>query len=119
MTPEIEEEINARIHFKIEELITGLKNTARHNWGIAFSSGNPKYAHYWEAFEQMVKMIYKERDMPPPYDEIVLTKKRKARDAAVDAIMDKIRPISMGRFDDRHILQAVVRSIEEAQNYNK
>lgn len=112
---DIEKEVQARVDFKINELLTGLRNQATMEWHIAFQTGNPKHSHYWEAFEQMVKMVEKERAMPTPYTHMALEKKREARDKAVEGIIDSLD--LRGKREYHHIVRNVVKNIEQAQNF--
>ena len=114
---EIEAEVQARVNFKLDELVIGMRNTATRNWQIAFQSGNPKYSHYWEAFEQMVQMLEKERTMPPPYDEMALQKKREAKDFAVQSIMSSLTRYIRPGSENRHVIRNIVSAIETAQKY--
>ena len=52
---EIELEVQARVEFKMNQLLVGVRSSANRNWDFAFNGhGNPhKQTHYWEAFEQM------------------------------------------------------------------
>jgi hypothetical protein len=90
MTPEeMEKEIQARVEFKMNELLTGLKNVAQTNWGVAFTSMSQKHTHYWEAFDQMVGMFNKELNMPVPIDEMHRANQRSKRDAAITKVMER------------------------------
>lgn len=114
----IEQEVQARVDFKLDELMTGLKNAAAREWHIAFQSGNPKHSHYWEAFEKLKEMLEKERRMPVPYNEMALQKKREARDAAVTEIISVFQQRWVGDPRRRnHETRVVVAAIEKAQNY--
>lgn len=63
---DIEKEIEERVVFKMNELLKGMHNVANLHWQTAFHSGNPKYQHYQEAFQQMQLMFKKELEMATP-----------------------------------------------------
>lgn len=87
---EIEKEAQARVDFKMNELLTAIKNTANHNWNNAFNSGHPKYQYYWEAFSQMSGMFKKELEMGLPFNEMSERNRTKKRDKAIEEIMGRI-----------------------------
>lgn len=86
----IEQEVQARVDFKLNELLTAMENTAKANWHTAFGSMSQKHTHYWEAFTQMKAMMEKEMKMAPPYDDMAEQKRRKKRDQAVKVIMETV-----------------------------
>ena len=86
---EIEKEIQARVEFKMNELLTAVQNTAETNWGLAFSEMSAKHTHYWEAFNQLAVMLKKESEMATPCNEMHIANKRLKRDRAIDKIMDR------------------------------
>jgi hypothetical protein len=110
-----EKEVQARVDFKMNELLTAIENTARNNWGIAFENISQKHSHYWEAFNIMKKMFEKEMRMPLPYDEMALQNKKVKKNAAVDKIMNH----SMFRTAnvEKRFASFIADTIEEAQNY--
>ena len=84
----IEKEVQARVDFKMNELLTVVKNTASHNWNKAFKTGHPKYVYYWGAFNQMLEMFKKELEMELPFSEISELIRKKKKDIAVNKIME-------------------------------
>lgn len=114
---DIEREVRARIDFKLDELKSAMKQAATRNWHIAFNGMNQKASHKWEAFEEMIQMLEKERMMPPPNDEMALRNKRDARDKAVDEIKSVVIKRGEHRGDEQHIIRTIVRAVEKAQNF--
>jgi len=112
---DIEKEIQARVNFKINELLTTVENSAKINWNIAFRSNSQKHSHYWEAFGQLKNMIKKECDMSVPYDDMVEQNRRKSRDLAVNNISERL--LKRGDRDYYQKLSLIVSEIEKSQNY--
>lgn len=110
-----EKEIQARVDFKMNELLTALENTAKANWNSAFQNNSPKYSHYWEAFEQMKHMLIKEMQMAAPFDDMADQKRRKKRDEAIDKIMERF--CKRGERDYHEKERLLVSFIENAQNW--
>lgn len=112
---DIEKEVQARVDFKMNELLTAIKNTANTNWNIAFQTGNPKYSHYWEAFNQMSGMFKKELEMGLPFNEMSELNRRKKRDKAIEKIMERF--CQRGTRDYYQKEKEAVKIIEEAQRW--
>ena len=110
-----EKEIQARVDFKINELLIAVENTAKANWNIAFQSNSQKHSHYWEAFGQMKVMLIKEMQMATPYDDMAEQKRRKKRDEAIDKIMERFCKRGERDYHDKERL--LVSLIENAQNW--
>lgn len=110
---EIEKEVQARVEFKMNELLNALKNSCDRNWQAAFQSGNPKYSNYYEAFGQMKQMLIKEMQLPTPSDEMYEIKKRANRDRAINKIMNTF--YKRGERDFHQKERALVSIIEEVQ----
>lgn len=110
-----EKEIQARVNFKMNELLTAVENTAKTNWNVAFQSNSQKHSHYLEAFGQMKQMLIKEMQMSTPYDDMSEQKRRKKRDEAIDKIMEHF--CKRGERDYHHKEQLLVSLIENAQNW--
>lgn len=64
---EIDNEVETRVRFKMNELLTGVSNRSKIEWQKAFHSMNPKHQHYSEAFNQVCNMFEKELFMAYPY----------------------------------------------------
>ena len=110
-----EKEIQARVDFKMNELLTAVENTAKANWNVAFQSNSPKHSHYWEAFGQMKQMLIKEMQMATPRDDMTEQKRRKKRDEAIDKIMERF--CKRGERDYHEKERLLVSLIENAQNW--
>ena len=114
MDKEIEKEVQARVEFKMDQLLTAVENVAKTNWGIAFQNGSQKHTHYWEAFKQLEHMVSKEASMPTPYDNMADIKRRSKRDKAIEKIMDRF--CSRGERDYHYKERLLVSIIEELQD---
>lgn len=110
---DIEKEVQARVEFKMNELLTAVENTAKNNWNSAFHSGNPKHAHYWEAFSQLKGMLSKEIKMSTPFDNMAKQDKRRKRNIAIEKIMGRF--CKRGERDYHQKERLLVSIIEEAQ----
>ena len=108
-----EKEIQARIDFKLSELLTGLENRAKAEWNNAFNMNSQKHTNYWEAFSELKKMLRKEIEMAPPHDEMAEVRRKEVRDEAVSAIADRL--IKKGEPNYHGKLKAVVDAVEKAQ----
>lgn len=84
---EIEQEIQARIEFKYEEFKTSLKNRLQFKYGQMWDMTH-KSQYIWEAFNEISGMIGKEVSLPTPSNEMVKERKWKAKEKAIDKIMD-------------------------------
>ena len=114
---EIEAEIQERVNFKMEQLLSAVKEASSRNWHLAFNSGNPKYQYYQEAFAQMSVMFRKEMEMPVPSDDMYGMKRRGLRDKAVDAIMKRLKINSRDRsnFQNESLERFLADKIGESQ----
>ena len=112
---DLEKEIQARVDFKMNELLTAVENTAKANWNIAFQNNSQKHSHYCEAFGQMKQMLIKEMQMATPYDDMAEQKRRKKRDEAIDKIMERF--CKRGERDYHEKERLLVSLIENAQNW--
>jgi hypothetical protein len=110
-----EKEIQVRVVFKMNELLTAVENIARVNWNIAFQSNSQKHSHYWEAFGQLKQMLQKEMRMAAPYDDMAEQKRRDKRDEAIDKIMGRF--CERSERDYRQKKRLLTSIIENAQNW--
>ena len=117
---EIEAEVQARVAFKMNELLTGVKNTAKANWHASFSQNSQKYFHYSEALKQFAGMVKKEIEMGTPYAKMSYEEKinkekkdRKLRDEAVESIISAFN--IRGTKDHRRFEEVLVRVIKRVQ----
>lgn len=112
---DIEREVQARVDFKMNELLTSLENTAKANWNVSLQNNSIKHSHYWECFTQMKQMLIKETKMAPPYKDMAEEGRIKKRDEAIDKIMDRF--CKRGERDYHHKEQLLVAIIEQAQKW--
>lgn len=87
---DIEEEIQARVDFKMKELLKAIEHKAKANWNLAFCSGHPKHQFYLEAFSQMKSMFKKEMEMPLPCNNMSELKKQNQRDRMTEKIVERL-----------------------------
>lgn len=111
----IEKEIQARVDFKMNELLTAIQNRADTNWAIAFKIGSQKHSYYWEAFEQMKSMFQKELEMSYPYDIMSELNRRKKKHDAVDKIMETFCQRGVGDYYRKERQVAMI--IDECQEW--
>jgi hypothetical protein len=115
MTPqEIEKEIQARVEFKLNELLTGVKNRVGFKYKAAFDmTRESEYA--WKAFKELEEMLHKEINMPTPRDNMAIQKKWEAKQFAVEKIEKSLDLRGRRDYDDK--IRVIVAAIETAQNY--
>lgn len=121
----MEEEIQARVDFKMDELVTVLKNRIKFENSLYFQDNQAfatsvKHLHYKDAFQQLLAMIEKERNMGVPCDNMYDEKRRDARDEAVDKINYAINVRTKGicnASDRHHLTKTIVSAIESAQDF--
>lgn len=111
---DIEKEIQARVEFKMNEILTAIENIAKLNWNIAFKSNSQKHSHYWEAFGQMKQILIKEMQIATPYNDMAEQKRKKKRDEAINKIMERF--CKRGERDYLQKERLLVSFIEDAQN---
>ena len=110
---DIEREIQARVEFKMNELLTGVKNRVRFKYGQAFDL-TQESENAWKAFEEVASMVKKEINMGTPSNRMDLERKWKAKEIAVTNMMEYFK--CQGR-DYHNKIRRVVDIIETAQNY--
>lgn len=110
----IEEEIQARIQFKMIELLTGVENQALNCWNASMSGNHPKYSYYAQAFNQLKQMLMKEMIMELPCDNMSELKKRESRDKAISKIMKRF--CKQGEKEYEHKERFLVEVIHNLQN---
>ncbi len=125
MKKDIEQEIQARVEFKMNEFITGVKNRIKNEYGLSIlsldsPSESQKHTYYKEAFQDFLKAAQKEIQMGTPSDDMYGEKKREAKDRAVDQIMDQIEDITRGSrlaYEKYFMVNKIVTAVEGAQNF--
>ncbi len=113
---EIENEINARVEFKMNELLTGIKNRVGFKYGQALNDSNLVNVCMWKAYSEFSEMVRKEIEMGTPHDRMHDEKKRKAKDKSVDKIVEALdlRTINSKYYSK---ISTIVSAIEQAQNF--
>lgn len=117
---DIQNEVNARVEFKMQELLTGVKNRAGHAWQSAFANNSPKHQHYWEAFRQLEDMVRKETAMATPRDDMYFARRDKKKDEVMrrlDEVYNRYLRGKMRGDDYHHFMQAMVELIQSAQSF--
>ena len=122
MSPEeIEQEINERVRFKMEEIITGVRSMANLNWRIAFERMSPKHEAKWEAFNELAAMIRKEAGLPVPvanmHQKAAEEQKRKILNPLENYVRTRLRSTMHPRDLDSFISK-IVQAVEMAQKFN-
>ncbi len=113
---EIEKEIQARVEFKMNEFMTGIKNMIKYEeQKYHHSTAHPKYAYRAEAMTEVNEMLSKEISMSVPYDDMNERRKRWAKDNAVEAI-ERLVDLR-GRPGRDYKIRMIASAIEKAQNY--
>jgi hypothetical protein len=105
-------EVNEQVKFKLDQLMTGLKNTAKWKWHIAFDNMSQEQTHYWEAFTQLEQMMKKEIAMNPPWacgDKDIFERRR---NTAVDELTNLFK--IHGTRDYDHKIRSIVHIVEKA-----
>lgn len=100
--------------------MTVMKTRAKSEWTIAFNSMSQKHAFYWEAFEEMIKMVNKEINMGCPRDRMHQQKVWEYKEKAVNNIMKRLKSIMLGNVRGQevmHIQRFIANEISEAQNF--
>lgn len=111
---EVEKEIQARLEFKINELLTGIKNRVAIKYSQAWDmTRESEYA--WKAFEEIGAMATKELKMATPYPDMDRRRKWQAKQVAVDNLIKSLD--LRGRPDWDRKVRIIASEIEQAQNY--
>ena len=110
---EINKEIQARIEFKMNEVLTSIKNRLGYKYQQAFDMTQNSNAEF-RAFQELSEIFKKEMYLPTPYDNMSEEKKRKAKDKAVDKIVDSFE---LRGYEYEMKIRTIVSAIEMAQNW--
>lgn len=110
---EINKEIQAKVEFKMNEFLTGVKNRLAFKHRQAFDMTRESEG-VWLAFQEVSDMINKEINMPTPYDNMSEQNKKEAKNKAVDKIM-KTLDLRGREYDSK--IRTVVAAIEMAQDW--
>lgn len=120
---DIEREVQARVNFKMEEILTGLRNRAKLEYQLAVDmvddpAKSQKHAHFNEAYKNFLQMVLKECQMAPPVTDMYMARLHMGKEIAVNKIMNRINEATRGRLgpgDTHGITKVVVSAIEDAQ----
>ena len=111
---EIEDEIQARLEFKMNEMMDGLKNRIKFKYSQAWDMTRESQYH-WQAFEEVATMMMKEMKMAPPNNEMAKTRKWEAKEKAVNNLIGDLKLYGTRDYDIK--VRCIVRAIEKAQNW--
>lgn len=111
---DIEAEVQARVEFKMNELLTAIKNRVIIHWNGATSSGSQKYVHYWEAFGELEKMLHKECQMTTPSDSMAKDELDRKKRIAINRLINRF--CKVGEKDYQHKVNIIISTVEELQN---
>lgn len=109
----MEEEIQARVEFKLNEILSAIENTANTQWHLSFLQNSQKHSHYWEALTMLKAIFKKESQMATPYDDMAAQRNRIIRDKAVDDIIKLFQ--LQGQRGAEHKIKNIVSIIETLQ----
>lgn len=109
-----EKEVQARVEFKMNELLTGIKNRVNFKYAQAFDMTH-KSQYIWEAFKEVGEMVKKEVEMGTPSNQMDRESKWLAKEKAVDKIVESLD--LKGRRDYQSKIRIIVDAVEAAQNY--
>ncbi len=110
---EIEQEIQARIEFKMNEFKTSLKNRLYFKYGEIFDQTKESYVA-WKAFEEICEILRKEVQMPTPHNNMAKERKRNVKEVAVEKI---IKTLDLRGRDYNDKIRSIVSAVEIAQDW--
>ena len=91
---EIEKEINERVKFKLQEIQDAMKNRLKYHHASAYSlafngdpSGSQRAMHYVDAWEELIEVFNKEKEMGVPLTHMYANKIAMAKNEYVDNLM--------------------------------
>lgn len=111
---DIEGEVQARVEFKMNELLEGVKNRVGHKYRQAFDMTRESQ-YMWQAFEELEGMVKKEVAMATPYNDMHKREKWEAKEKAVRNIVQSLD--LKERRDYHQKVKVLVSEIEAAQNF--
>lgn len=114
---EIEKEIQARMEFKMGEILTSIKNRLGFKHNQAWWDMSQRSQDIWKSFEEVSQVVKKEMELPTPVDNMSQYNKRKAKDVAVDKLVQLFELDTKGHNIKRPNINKMVSIIEDAQNY--
>lgn len=84
------------------------------NWQIAFQKGSQKHQYYWEAFQELEKIIAKEASMPLPRDRMAEDNFVETRNKYVDEIVKLFNLRGTREYQAK--INTIVRIVEDLLN---
>lgn len=112
----VEEEVNQRTMFKMEELLTAVSNTSKHLWNGAANTGDPRLDLKRQAFDHFAEMIKKEMEMPVPNQNMAMSKFREWHHRTVQEISDRLQ--LRGKRDRFALEKSIAAAVERAMKWN-
>ena len=117
MNDNIEKEIQERVDFKMNEIITSLKNKAAYHFNSVMNGGNPKDSYKRDGINEAISIVEKERDLPTPTNNMYGEKYMKKRDKFVDDVFERLVPRgSMGGQKEINLRSYLANYFEETFN---
>lgn len=117
MVDEIEAEVQARVYYKMKEILAAVSEMANNNWHKAFQEGKPKYMNYWEAYLLMVNCFNKEIKTPLPSKNMALDYKKKAKGEVLDDIIKKLNTFGfLHGNEEGRVRRFLIKVIDKLQN---
>lgn len=112
-SPEVENEIQARLEFKMQELLTVVKNRVSLKYAASFDMTRESW-YAFEAFKEIAEIVKKETHMSPPRNDMHRHRMWKAKEAAVKNITESLKLKERRDYDSK--VKILAREIENAQN---
>ena len=117
---EIEKEVRERVDFKLNDINDIINNHLRRCVMLMTDPMHRRLEKMMRGkiFKEVKEAFQKEKDMPTPYNEMYVERKRKQKNEAVDNVMERFEKLSRGRIDPRQeeaFLRMLVNNIEKAQ----
>ncbi len=121
-TKQQEQEIQERVNFKLNEILTGIKNRINIHHKLSFdltledkiSLGQREY-HFKEAYDEFLETFKKEIEMQVPCNNMSELEFKRKRNIIVDKIMEKFDNLTRAHinYDQRqHFLRNIVSILE-------
>lgn len=114
---DIEREVQERVEFKLNDIQSCIKNSLNRTKYGFYISGNRRITE--ESWTALKEMFRKETEMPVPYEEMYVERKRKQKNEFVDDVMEEFDRITRGMRihpNQRHsFVKMLVSKIEKVQ----
>ncbi len=112
---DIEREIQERVAFKLNDVLSAVTEQANREFNRAFDSTCPVATANHKALTYLKQRIKNEIEMPLPYDQMAEEKFKAARNQAVSTICGRL--ISRGDRAERNKTSIVVNAVEKAMRW--